>query len=83
MPLRYKGEPVDVGYRLDVEVEGVVIVEINSVDRHDPIFEAQVLTYLRLSRLSVGLIINFNARQLRQRRQTPRPVNSVLALLLL
>src|SRR6266566_1291374 len=52
-------------YRLDLVVENVVIVEIKSVERFDPVFEAQVLTYLRVTGKRVGLLINFNSRLLR------------------
>ncbi len=52
-------------YRLDLLVEDAVIVEIKSVERFDPIFEAQVLTYLRVAGKKVGLLINFNSRPLR------------------
>ena len=47
-------------YRLDLIVEDAVVVEIKSVERHDPVLEAQVLTYLRVTDKKVGLLINFN-----------------------
>lgn len=63
-PVTYKG--VIVGdYRLDFLVEDTVVLEIKSVDRFDPVFQAQVLTYLRATRSKVGLLINFNAPTLR------------------
>lgn len=49
-------------YRLDLVVEDIVVVEIKSVERFDPIFEAQVLTYLKVTGKNVGLLINFNSR---------------------
>jgi len=52
-------------YRVDFIVDDVVIVEIKSVERMNPIFETQLLTYLRLTRKRVGLLINFNSRLLR------------------
>ena len=61
LPLEYKGTSIG-DYRLDLLVEDTVVVEIKSVERHDPIFEAQVLTYLRLSKKPVGLLLNFNSR---------------------
>lgn len=61
LPIRYKGEAVDAGYRLDLLVDSRVIVEIKSVDRLLPIHEAQLLTYLRLAELRIGLLLNFNA----------------------
>ena len=61
LPLEYKGTSIG-HYRLDLLVEDTVVVEIKSVERHDPVFEAQVLTYLRLSKKPVGLLLNFNSR---------------------
>jgi GxxExxY protein len=56
----YKNKKIDAGYRVDLLVAGSIIVEIKSVERLDPIHTAQVLTYLKLSGLHVGLLINFN-----------------------
>ena len=64
VPVVYKGREIG-EYRLDLLVEDVVIVEIKSVERHDPVFEAQLLTYLRVTGKRVGLLINFNNRMLR------------------
>jgi GxxExxY protein len=64
IPVRYKGQPIG-EHRLDFLVEDAVIVELKSVERFDPIFEAQVLTYLRLSGKNRGLLINFNSRLLK------------------
>jgi GxxExxY protein len=59
LPLVYRG--VSVGeYRLDLVVNGTVIVEVKSVLRLEPVFAAQVLTYLRITGLRVGLLLNFN-----------------------
>jgi GxxExxY protein len=60
LPLSYKGSTLNGGYRLDVVVEGRVIVELKAVDRIEPIHRAQMLTYLKLSQLKLGLLINFN-----------------------
>jgi GxxExxY protein len=65
VPVVYKGVKLDYGHRLDVMVEGIVILEIKSVDRHHPIFEAQLLTYMRLLQKPVGFVINFNVPILR------------------
>jgi GxxExxY protein len=65
LPLEYKGITLDCGYRLDLIVEDHVIVELKSVNKIDPIHEAQLLTYLRLKRERLGLIINFNAAVLK------------------
>ena len=64
-PVLYKGRSIG-EYRLDLIVEDAVVVEIKSVERFDSIFEAQVLTYLRVSRKRVGLLINFNSRLLKE-----------------
>ena len=60
LPVQYKGVYLDCGYRIDLIVNGRVIVELKSVERLAPIHESQLLTYLRLSKLRVGLLINFN-----------------------
>jgi len=61
VPIVYKGR--DVGdYRIDLIVEDSVVVEIKSVERLDKVFDAQVLTYLRVTGKRVGLLINFNSR---------------------
>lgn len=59
LPLVYKGLKLDCGYRLDIVVESKVIVELKCVNAIAPVHEAQLLTYLRLSGIKVGLIINF------------------------
>ena len=64
VPLEYKGVLVEVGYRIDLLVEDAVIVEIKCTDRFEPVFQAQLLTYMRLSKKRVGLLVNFNAVQL-------------------
>jgi GxxExxY protein len=61
----YKGVRLDCGYRLDLVVEGRVIVELKTVERLLPIHEAQLLTYLRLAQIHTGLLLNFNAPVLR------------------
>jgi GxxExxY protein len=63
IPALYKGRKVG-EYRVDLLVEDAVIVELKSVERHDPVFEAQILTYLRVTGKKVGLLINFNSRLL-------------------
>ncbi|MGI6209097.1 MAG: GxxExxY protein [Anaerolineae bacterium] len=65
VPLAYKGRSLG-EYRLDLLVDDAVAVEIKSVERHDPVFEAQLLTYLRLTGKRVGLLINFNTQLLKQ-----------------
>ena len=60
LPLVYKDVQVDCGYRLDLLVEGQVIVEVEAVDKLAAIHDAQVISYLRLSGCRVGLLVNFN-----------------------
>ena len=60
IPLIYDGCRLDSGFRIDLLVEREVVVELKSVDKLLPIHEAQLMTYLRLSRKKVGLLINFN-----------------------
>ena len=64
VPIDYKGRVIG-DYRLDLLVQDKVIVEIKSVDRHDPVFEAQLLTYLKVTGKKIGLLINFNSRLLK------------------
>jgi GxxExxY protein len=65
LPVRYKGVQIDCGYRLDLVVEGKVIVEIKSVEKLLSVHEAQLLTYLKLTDLPVGLLLNFNVTLLK------------------
>jgi len=60
LPVEYKGVKLDCGYRLDIIVESKVVLELKSVEQLTSIHEAQLLTYLKLSGLPVGLLINFN-----------------------
>ena len=61
LPVIYKGRELG-ELKLDLLVEDMVVVEVKSVERYDPVFEAQVLTYLKLTKKRVGLLINFNSR---------------------
>ena len=61
----YRAVKLDCGYRLDLLVEETVIVEIKAVDSLAPIYQAQLLSYLRLSGYKVGLLINFNVKVLK------------------
>lgn len=61
LPVLYKGVLLDCGYRIDVVVEDAVILELKAVERLQPIHEAQLLTYMRLSGKEVGLLMNFHA----------------------
>ena len=65
VPIIYKGHELGV-YRLDLLVEDEIIVEIKAVDRMDPVFEAQLLSYLRMTGKQLGLLINFNVPLLKR-----------------
>ncbi len=65
LPVTYKDVQLDCGYRIDLLVEGAVVVELKAVDHLDPIHEAQLLSYLKLSGCTVGLLINFNVKVLK------------------
>jgi GxxExxY protein len=65
LPITYDGILLDVGYRLDLLVEERVVVEIKAVDKLLPLHSAQLLSYLKLGRYHIGLLINFHSLHLR------------------
>jgi GxxExxY protein len=65
LPIQYEGLRLDAGYRLDMVVDDAVVVEVKAVEVLSRLHEAQILTYLRLSGLKLGFLLNFNAVQLR------------------
>jgi GxxExxY protein len=65
LPVIYKSIRLDCGYRMDIVVEDRVILEMKTVERLMPIHEAQILTYLKLSGLRTGLLLNFNSAMLK------------------
>jgi GxxExxY protein len=65
VPVEYKGIVLECGYRIDILVENSLIVELKSVDKILPIHEAQLLTYMKLTNIKTGLLINFNVKQLK------------------
>ena len=66
VPIEYEGMHFDEGFRIDLLVEDVVIVEIKSVEKSAPVHSKQILTYLRLMNLPVGLLVNFGAATLKE-----------------
>jgi GxxExxY protein len=66
LPVEYKQIKLDCGYRMDLLVDDRLIVELKSVDQLLKIHEAQILTYMKLAKLKIGLLINFNVEVLRQ-----------------
>lgn len=65
LPVLYKGIQLECGYRMDLVLDDLVIIEVKAIERLLPIHEAQLLTYLKLAGKSVGLLINFNVPVLR------------------
>ena len=65
LPVVYKNTKLECGYRMDLVVEGRLVIELKTVDRLLPIHEAQLLTYLKLSGLKTGLLLNFNSSVLK------------------
>jgi GxxExxY protein len=65
VPIQYRERLIG-EHRIDLIVENTVVVELKSVERFDRVFEAQILTYLRLTKLKTGLLINFNSRMLHE-----------------
>jgi GxxExxY protein len=65
LPVHYKDILLDCGYRIDLLASGDLIVEIKSVETLLPIHQAQILTYMRLAKISLGLLINFNVTKLK------------------
>lgn len=60
LPVTYKGISLDCGYKLDIVVEHKIILELKSIIKFEPIHQAQLLTYLKLSGMKLGLLLNFN-----------------------
>jgi GxxExxY protein len=65
LPVIYDGQRIDLGYRIDLIIEDLVIVEIKCVEAINPVHQAQLLSYIRLSGRHVGLLINFHVAHLR------------------
>ena len=64
LPVVYKGQHLDCGYRIDLFVEASVVVEIKSIEKLERVHSAQVLSYLRFAKCQVGLLFNFNVKWL-------------------
>jgi len=60
VPLNYKGKLIEVGFRADVVIDGKLLIELKAVEQVIPVHKAQVITYLKILRLPLGLLINFN-----------------------
>jgi GxxExxY protein len=65
LPIKYKDVHLDCGYRVDLPVEDKLVLELKAVERVQPVHEAQLLTYMKLAQVQIGLLINFNVPRLR------------------
>jgi GxxExxY protein len=65
LPVEYKGVKLDCGYRIDMLIDNRLIVELKSVDSILPIHQAQLLTYMKLSGIGIGLLMNFNVKYMK------------------
>jgi GxxExxY protein len=65
VPVVYKDIKLDCGYRIDILVENLVVIELKVVDAFNPVHEAQILTYMKFANKSIGLLINFNVTLLK------------------
>ncbi len=66
LPVSYDGIQLDAGYRIDLLVNGLVIIELKSVEELAPIHKSQVMTYLKLSGLKLALLLNFNVQDMKK-----------------
>lgn len=65
VPITYKNIRLDCGYRIDILVEDLVVLELKTIESFAPVHEAQILTYMKLAKKPVGLLINFNVTLLK------------------
>ena len=65
VPIIYDGQKLEAGFRLDMLLENCVIAELKSVESMNSVYEAQIMTYLRLSNIRLGFLINFNVKHLK------------------
>ena len=65
VPVVYKEIKLDCGYRIDILVEDLIVIELKTVDEFNPVHEAQILTYLKFSKKKLGLLVNFNVLRLK------------------
>ena len=66
LPVQYKAHTINCAYRIDILVQNTIVVELKAVDRIEPIHKAQLLTYLKLSKKKLGLLINFKVPFLKE-----------------
>ena len=66
IPIIYKEVKLDCGYRIDLLVEGSVVIELKAIEAFSPVHEAQILTYMNFAEKEIGLLINFNVLRLKE-----------------
>ena len=66
IPVEYKGQKIDCGYRIDLLVDGQLILELKCVDSLTAVHQAQLMTYMKLAKIKVGFLINFNVTLLKK-----------------
>jgi GxxExxY protein len=66
MPIFFDSQKIDIGYRVDLLIENKLIIELKAVEKIIPLHEAQIITYMRLSKISTGLLINFNSKMFKE-----------------
>jgi len=65
LPVYYKDKIIEAGYRIDLLVEDSIIIEIKAVEKMNNLFEAQIMSYMKLSKIKLGLLVNFNTKLLK------------------
>jgi GxxExxY protein len=76
LPVAYKGVPLDIGFRIDLVVEDRILIEVKSVETLHPVHKKQLLTYLKLSNRTLGILVNFNAQKLEDKVSLIRIINT-------
>jgi GxxExxY protein len=75
LPVIYKDQPLDLGFRIDLLVEDLILIEVKSVEAINPVHKKQLLTYLKLSQRRLGLLVNFNVAKLEDKVSLIRIIN--------
>ncbi len=76
LPVRYKEHQIELGFRLDILVENKIIIEIKSVKTLEDVHKKQLLTYLKLSEMEIGILVNFNVAFLKDKESIIRIINN-------
>jgi GxxExxY protein len=78
VPVYFKQQSLGIGYRMDILVEDKVIIEVKSVKEIEDVHKKQLLTYLKLSNKKLGLLVNFNSKELKDRESMYRIINGII-----